>query len=154
MGTSPINIKNLNRQSPTTSNNSNKSESEEDNACGIDLNNSMKVEVGDTNKSYIDTNKATEEMSKLSLESKNVTDSNKPKTGAKSREGHLTKLSQNLENFSKKINSSDSQKSKELDKSGKSTKYTVVNKRLSDVPGQLDNKENDDSNREGNNIHY
>ncbi|GLV32484.1 fused [Carabus blaptoides fortunei] len=57
---------------------------------------------------------------------------------SKSREGHLTKLSQNLDNFAKKINSSDSKKSKDCD-----TKLSV-NKNNSV-------RESQDSNREDSN---
>lgn len=62
---------------------------------------------------------------------------------SKSREGHLTKLSQNLDNFAKKINSSDSNKSKDSDtKLSGNKNHAVENKSV---------RESQDSNREGNN---
>lgn len=118
---SPINF-NKNRQSPNLTKSN---ESEEENACGVD--NSLLVEIGDVNMSCIDTNKTIDDISKLS-----VSDSNK-KSNTKSRDGHLTKLSQNLDNFSKKINSVDCPKS-------------VLNKRLTmENVGQ-----SEDGNREDN----
>lgn len=60
---------------------------------------------------------------------------------SKSREGHLTKLSQNLDNFAKKINSSDSNKSKDSDTKLSGNKNNFVeNKSVT---------ESQDSNREG-----
>lgn len=117
----------------------------------VDIVNDVASSKLDNNKN-VDTNKAIEELSKLNLGSKNSAEkcnklSNEKSTNihGKSRDGHLTKLSQNLENFSKKINSVDSQKSKDSEKSNKSNvKFVVANKQSAE-----NNQEIDDLNREG-----